>query len=60
MNADFFRVSSAFIPKSAPSASSFSVLLRTFVEHTLAAEQDLELMIPPEQVLTCCLLLFAD
>ena len=35
MNADFFRVSSAFIPKSAPSASSFSVLLRTFVEHAL-------------------------
>lgn len=32
----------------------------TWLEHTLAAERDLDLLIPPEQVLTACLLSFAS
>jgi hypothetical protein len=30
----------------------------SWLEHTLAAERDLDLMIPPEQVLTACLVAF--
>ena len=32
----------------------------TWLEHTLAAERDLDLLIPPEQVLCACLLSFAQ
>jgi DNA polymerase III delta' subunit len=60
LRAELVRCRSALAPADAASyPASAAEPWTTWLELTLAAERDLELMIPPEQVLTACLLQFS-
>lgn len=57
LRAELRRRRDALAAAEAPSyGSSSAEPWTTWLEHTLAAERDLDLLIPPEQVLTACLL----
>jgi DNA polymerase III subunit delta' len=60
LRAELVRARSALAPADAASyPAAAAEPWTTWLELTLAAERDLELMIPPEQVLTACLLQFS-